>query len=135
MNTTHALKSALVAYLDAVKPDASIAVVDARQRAEIALPTLAADIDQLSAHSRALAHVMRCNVEIRLRVHAGDDADADVDNWNDQIESALNDPAEVKALVSDGIAIDYWLYSGSSQDWDESMLETTFHAECLARVI
>lgn len=134
MTTTHRLKTALVAYLAEISPNANISVVDADQRAEIDLPTLAAEVGEPQPHSTALAHVQRCPVEIKLRTHAGDETDyptATVNTWIDQIESALNDPAEIKALINDGVAIDYWLYQGSSQEWDESVLETTFTAECL----
>lgn len=134
MTVTYRLKDALADYLREIRPSESIAVVDATQRAAIALPTLAAEIGDPDPHSTALAHVYRCPVEIKLRTHAGDEGDyptSEVNSWIDQIETSLNDPADVKALISDGVKIDYWLYGGSSQEWDESILETTFTAECL----
>ena len=132
MTTTQRLKSGLAAYLLEARPSEDIAVVDATQRAEIALPTLAVQVTNATPHSVALANVQRCTVEIRLRCHAGDESDADVDNWIDQIESCLNDPAEIKAFVNDEIRVDHWLYNGSTTDWDENLLEVTFEAECLA---
>lgn len=134
MTTTYRLKDALADYLLIVRPSTSISVVDATQRAEITLPTLAVEVGDPEPHSTALAHVLRCPVEIKLRTHAGDESDyptATVNSWIDQIESSLNDPAEIKLLINDGVKIDYWLYGGSSQEWEESILETTFTAECL----
>lgn len=135
MTTSQRLKSGLIAYLEEIKPDADITVVDARRREEIELPTLAVEVTNATAHSVALANVHRCTVEIKLRTHAGDEDLLNVDSCVDQIESALNDPAEIKALISDEIQIDHWLYNGSTTDWDESVLEVVFEAECLCKRI
>ena len=131
MTTTQRLKARLIAYLGEVSPSDDIAIVDARQRVEIELPTLSVDVPSAEAHSVVLANVQRCEVEIVLRCHAGDEADTDVDEWIDQIESALNDPSAIKNLMGSTIRMDHWLYTGSVQDWDESVMETTFSAECL----
>lgn len=129
MTTTQRLKDALVSYLNDAKPSASISVVDSKQREEIDFPTLAIEVSGVEAHSRALAHVNRASVTMKLRVHAGD-GDS-IDTWIDQIETLLCDPSVVKAAVASGVKMDYWLYSGSSQEWDESVLEVNFEAECL----
>lgn len=131
MTTTQRLKARLIAYLGDVSPSDDIAIVDARQRAEIELPTLSVDVPSAEAHSVVLANIQRCEVEIVLRCHAGDEADADVNEWIDQIESALNDPSAIRAIMGSKIRMDHWLYTGSVQDWDESVMETTFSAECL----
>jgi len=131
MTLTHRLKNELKDYLLAVRPSTSLSVVDATQALEIDPPTLGVEIGQPEAHSTALAHVQRCPVEIKMRLHAGDSADYDASDWINQIEAALDDPAQIKLLVNEGLMIDYWLYGGSSQEWDESTIETTFTAECL----
>lgn len=131
MTTTQRLKARLIACLGEVSPSDDIAIVDAHQRDEIALPTLSVDVPSAEAHSVVLANVQRCEVQIVLRCHAGDEAAADVDEWIDQIESALNDPSAIKNLMGKTIRMDHWFYAGSVQDWDESVLETTFSAECL----
>jgi hypothetical protein len=129
--TAQRLKSAVIDYLDEVKPDESIAVSDANARAEIAPPVIAVDVSGVEPHSVVLAHVQRCTLEVTLRAHSGDEDEADIDSWIDQIESALNDPTSLKSLCSDRIRIDHWLYQGSEQDWDESTLEVKFSVECL----
>jgi len=129
--TAQRLKAAVIEYLDEVKPDEAIAVSDANARAEIAPPVIAVDVSGVEAHSIVLAHVQRCQLEITLRAHAGDESEAEIDSWIDQIESALNDPTSLKNLCADRIKIDHWLYQGSEQEWDESMLEVKFSVECL----
>lgn len=129
MTTTQRLKAAIIAYLDDNSPDEAIAIVDSRQRAEIELPTLAVDIPSAEAHSIAIAHVQRCEVAITLRVHSGDDES--IDGWIDAIETALNDPSSIRAAMTQGVRMDHWVYAGSEQTWDESVLEVVFSAECL----
>lgn len=133
MNTTQALKNNLINYLESANPAPdTIAVVDAKRRAEIELPTLAVEVASAEPHSASLPHIQRSSVEIALRCHAGDEADADVQTWVDQIESALNDASQVKFSCADGMRMDYWIYQGSREEWDESILEVTFSAECLS---
>jgi hypothetical protein len=129
--TTQKLIANLVAYLESTKPDESIAVVDATRRAPIELPTLAVKVATAEPHSVALVNVLRCQVEITLRTHAGDEDGTDPEAWQDQIETILNDPSLIKANCTDEIRIDFWNYGGSETDWDESMMECTFAAECL----
>lgn len=132
MNTTQALKQNLISYLSAANPDPdTISVVDAKKRGEIDLPTIAVEVASAEPHSVVLAHIQRSEVQIALRCHAGDESEASVDSWIDQIESSLNDASQVKYACSDGLQVDNWLYQGSEQEWDESTLEVTFSAECL----
>ena len=131
MTTTQRLKDALITYLNLLAPSPSISVVDSKQRADIDLPTLAVEVGSVEPHSAALLYVQRAQVTIKLRLHAGDEDEADVDNWIDQIESLLNDPSAVEAASGDNLRMDYWIYSGSSQEWDESILEVSFEAESL----
>jgi hypothetical protein len=131
MTLTHRLKNELVGYLLAVRPSTSLEVVDATQTSEMNPPTLAVEVGAPEAHSTALAHVQRCPIEIKLRLHAGDAPDYDASDWIDQIEDALDAPDNIKNVINDQLAVDYWLYGGSSQEWDESIVETTFTAECL----
>jgi hypothetical protein len=127
--TTNRLKKAIIAHLEIVKPDEDITVSDATQREQIQLPCLAVGIAGAERHSVALQGVQKCQVEITLRCHAGDEAEANVDEWVDRIETALNDPSEIKALLDEGIRMDFWDYHGATTEWDGSVMETTFAAE------
>ena len=131
MTTTQRLKNSLQSYLSANRPSPSISVVESKQREEIELPTLAIEVSGAEAHSIALPHIQNSEVTIKLRSHAGDDEDFPVDNWIDQIESLLCDPTAVKSAVASTIQMDHWIYNGSEQEWDESVLEVNFEANCL----
>lgn len=132
MTTTQRLKAGLVAYLNEVKPDADITVVDANIRADIELPTLAVAVTNVAPHSVVLAHCQRSTVQITLRTHAGDESMLDVESCIDQLESSLNNPTEIKAIITDQIRLDHWLYNGSTMEWDDNVLEVVFEAECIA---
>jgi hypothetical protein len=127
--TTNRLKKAIIAHLEIVKPSEEITVSDATQRQQIELPCLAVGIAGAERHSVELQGVQKCQVEITLRCHAGDEAEANVDEWVDRIETALNDPSEIKALLDEGIRMDFWDYHGATTEWDGSVMETTFNAE------
>jgi len=129
MTTSQRIKLSLIAVLDAAKPDEAIAVVDAKQRGELALPLLAVDVTAAAAHSEALQHVERIELTATLRVHAGDDDD--IDGWIDQIETILTDVSFIKAATSDLVKVYAWTYSGSVQEWDESILEVSFSIETM----
>ena len=129
MTTSQRIKLSLIAILEASKPDESISVVDANQRNELALPLLAVDVTSATAHSEALQTVERIELTATLRVHAGDDEDTD--GWIDQIETILNDVSFMKAATSDLVKVYSWTYSGSVQEWDESILEVAFSIETL----
>jgi hypothetical protein len=131
MTTSQRIKLSIIAILDTNRPDESIAVVDAKQRGEIALPVLAVDVNSATAHSEALQHVERVELTVTLRVHAGDAADSDIDGWIDQIETILTDVSFMKSATSDLVNVYSWTYSGSVQDWDESILEVSFNVETL----
>jgi hypothetical protein len=117
--------------LDGIAP--SVSVVDAKQLANVELPTLAVDITSSAAHSIAIPGTMRLGVEIVLRAHSGDHNDDEIENLIDDIESLLFDPSAIKYHLHDGIQIDHWFYNGSEEDWDESIIEVTFDAEALVR--
>jgi hypothetical protein len=127
--TTNRLKKAIIAHFEIVKPSDDITVSDATQREQIQLPCLAVGIAGAERHSVELQGVQKCQVEITLRCHAGDEAEANVDEWVDRIETALNDPSEIKALLDEGIRMDFWDYHGATTEWDGSVMETTFAAE------
>lgn len=133
--TTDKLTNALIAILEPVKPDASITVVDARGLADIDLPTIAVDVAAAERHSLALPGVMRCQVEITLRVHSGDgNSRATLKTWADTIEQALNGTAIVRdAITSSGLGIrcDYFQMDGGTTRWDETTFEVQFNCECL----
>jgi len=129
MTTSQRIKLSLIAVLETAKPDESITVVDAKQRSELALPLLAVDVTSAAAHSEALQNVERIELTATLRVHAGDDDD--IDGWIDQIETILTDVSFIKAATSDLVKVYAWTYSGSVQEWDESILEVSFTIETL----
>ena len=132
MTTTKALTTGLVDHLNDNTPDESIAVVDARTRAEIALPTLAVGVTASKAFNESLHMVDRLEVEIILRAHAGEDDDATDESWCDQIESKLNDISVILAALNVGALKVYdWTYNGSTQEWSDSVLETRFEAEAI----
>jgi hypothetical protein len=129
MTTSQRIKLSLIAVLEASKPDESISVVDAKQRGELALPLLAVDVTAATAHSEALQHVERIELTATLRIHAGDDEDTE--GWIDQIETILTDVSFIKTATSDLVKVYAWTYSGSVQEWDESILEVSFSVETL----
>ena len=129
MTTSQRIKISLIAVLEASKPDESIVIVDAKQRGELALPLIAVDVTSATAHSEALQNVERIELTATLRVHAGDDED--IDAWIDQIETILTDVSFMKAATSDLVKVYSWTYSGSTQEWDESILEVSFNIETL----
>ena len=129
MTTSQRIKLSLIAVLETAKPDEAITVVDAKQRSELALPLLSVDVTSAAAHSEALQNVERIELTATLRVHAGDDDD--IDGWIDQIETILTDVSFIKAATSDLVKVYAWTYSGSVQEWDESILEVSFTIETL----
>lgn len=132
MTATQQLKTAVITYLTENEVDDAITIVDGKQRTEIELPTLAVEVASSDAHSAALHMVHNCELELTLRTHSGDEDDADVDSWIDRIESLLHDYSSLAATLSDaGITVYEILYQGSTQDWDEAVLETTFALSCV----
>ena len=59
MTTSQRLKLAIIAALDANSPNATISIVDAKNRDDIELPVLAVDIESVEAHSETLPIVER----------------------------------------------------------------------------
>jgi hypothetical protein len=131
MTTSQRLKLAVITALENNKPDQSISVVDAKIRTAIDLPLIAVDVTSSSAHSEALQHVEQIGMEISLRFHAGDEEPETIDDWIDQIESTLVDTSYMKSIGIETLKTYSWVYQGSTQDWDESILEVTFSAEAL----
>jgi len=121
-------------YLAQCGLDESLTIADADARAEMTLPVLAIDVSGMEAHSQALAMVHRAEVVITLRSHTGDDSEADVLAWSDQIESALHDSSSLAAVFSDAEMTVYeWIYAGSTTEWDESTSEVIFSASVLVQ--
>lgn len=134
MTASQQIKAAVIEYLNECTFDESISVVDADSRAQLDLPILAVDISSMDAHSQALSMVHRAEVEIILRSHTGDDTEADVLAWSDQVESALHDSSALAAIFSDAsLTIYEWTYGGSTTDWDEATSEVTFTASVLVQ--
>jgi hypothetical protein len=131
MTTSQRLKMSVISALDKNRPDESITVLDAKSRTEFPLPVLAVDVTAIEPHSESLQNVERITLQAVLRVHAGDSDDSDIDGWIDQIETLLTDVSLMKALATETVKAYSWIYGGSSQEWDESMLEVTFSVECL----
>lgn len=131
MTTSQRLKTAILSVLETNKPDESISIADAKSRAGIELPVLAVDIESVAAHSEALQVVERVRVVTTLRVHVGDEEDGTIDDWIDQIEAILADEDGIKSSGDGLLRIFSFVYEGSTQNWDESILEVTFSAESL----
>lgn len=131
--TTDKLTNALIAILNAAKPDEGIAVVDARAQDEIAFPLIAVSVEQPERHSLAIPGVMKCPVEITLRAHPGDGETRDtLKTWADDMERMLNDPSSVRdsiTLQGLGVQCDYFQLDGGSTRWEETTFEATFTAE------
>lgn len=131
--TTDKLTNALVALMEAVKPDESLTVADARAIAEIDLPTIAVDVQEPERHSAALPGVMKCPVQIAMRCHSGDDVDrATLKTWADTIERHLNGVNYVRDYITGsglGIQCDFFQMDGGSTKWEDNVFEATFTAE------
>lgn len=131
MTTSQRLKTAILSVLETNKPDDSISIADAKSRAGIELPVLAVEIESVAAHSEALQAVERVRVVTTLRVHVGDEEDGTIDDWIDQIEAILADEDGIKSAGDGLLRIFSFVYEGSTQNWDESILEVAFSAESL----
>jgi hypothetical protein len=131
MTTSQRLKLAVISAMENNKPDQSISVVDAKIRSSIELPVLAVDVTAADPHSEALQHVERISLSVILRFHAGDEEPDTIGAWVDQIESILVDTSYMKSVGIDILKTYSWFYQGSTQAWDESILEVTFSAEAL----
>jgi len=133
MTAAQRIKNALVECLADNSPDESIAVVDARQRAEIELPTLTVDVVGTTAHSTTLSSVTQAQAQIVLRCHAGDESEADIPAWIDALESLFFDKSLMISTCgnADGVMFYDWNYNGSTQDFDDAILEVTFTADIL----
>lgn len=132
MTASQQIKETLIEYLIENTPDVSIAIVDGKQRAEIELPTIAVDVVGTAAHSTALSNVTTGQAQIVLRHHAGDESAADVPTWIDELESMFFDKSRmVDTLNSTGVMFFDWNYNGSTQDFDDAILEVTFTADIL----
>jgi len=129
--TTETLKSEAIRYLTAAINNPDLPVVDAKRREQLSLPSVAVDIKSVEAHSVSLQGVLRCDLSITFRTHAGDESTANVDGFQDILESAIYDPSAAKAFCNQGIRIDLWQFGGSEEDWDESALETNYTVEVL----
>lgn len=132
MNTQKRLKTILIDYLLAHRPSEDIEVIDSRQTSLAVLPSLAVSVPSVEPHSKALWSIERCQVSLTLRVHVGDEEDTDLDAWQEAIEAALADPEQITALGDEASLVIFdWTYNGSTVEWDESAIDTTFSADCL----
>ena len=134
--TTDKLANALIALMTAVKPHADITVADARAFDELDIPAIVVDVREPEKHSLALPGVMKCPVEITLRVHPGDDTNrSTAQSWADTIERNLNGIGAVRDYITTaglGIQCDYFQMDGGSTRWEETTFEATF--TCVAWV-
>lgn len=135
MNIQRTLKSILIDYLSDNKPTAEIEVIDAKRLDLATLPILAVEVSNEAAHSQALWNVIVCQVSILYRVHAGDVEQSELDDHLAVIEQAIQDPNSIIALGDESsLVIFNWLYQGSTQDWNDSMIDTVFTAECIVTI-
>ena len=135
MNIQRTLKSILIDHLTQNKPAANIEVVDAKRLDIATLPTIAVEVGNESAHSQALWNVIVCQVSILYRVHAGDIEQSELDDHLGVIEQAIQNPNDMVILGDESsLVIFNWLYQGSTQDWNDSMIDTVFSAECIVTI-
>jgi hypothetical protein len=131
MTTSQRLKLAVIAAIDEAKPDESISVVDSQSRSDIVLPVIAVSIDSASAFNEALQVVEEIGVTATLRFHIGDEEEETTDEWIDAIESQFSDGDQIIAAATELLQIYSWVYQGSTQQWDENILEVRFSATSL----
>jgi len=135
MNIQRTLKSILIDYLTQHKPAADIEVIDAKRLDLATLPTIAVEVGNEAAHSQALWNVINCQVSILYRVHAGDVEQSELDDHLEAIEQVIQDPNEMIVLGDESsLVIFNWLYQGSTQNWNDSMIDTVFSAECIVTI-
>lgn len=134
MTAARQIKAAVISYLESCDIDDDLTIADADQRGELSLPVLAVNVESMEAHSEALSMVHRADVTITLRSHAGDETEAEVLAWSDQVESALYDRSAVADIfTSAGLTVYDWIYAGSTTEWDESTSEVVFSAQALVQ--
>ena len=135
MNIQRTLKSILIDYLTQHKPAADIEVIDAKRLDLATLPTIAVEVGNEAAHSQALWNVINCQVSILYRVHAGDVEQSELDDHLEAIEQVIQDPNDMIVLGDESsLVIFNWLYQGSTQNWNDSMIDTVFSAECIVTI-
>lgn len=132
MTASQRVKTTILDILEDAKPSELISVVDAKQRDAFTLPCLAVDVASVSSYSDQLPQVQRISVDVVLSAHAGDEDEADIENWIASIEGTLDSATDLSNLSSDGITIYSWVYGGSYQEWDGSTLLVRFAVDCLA---
>jgi 3-deoxy-D-arabino-heptulosonate 7-phosphate (DAHP) synthase len=126
------LKMGLVDALKGSFSDPSVAIVDAKQRADTQLPMLAVDVSSATNHSAALREVQRVNLEITLACHYADDEPNKIQEWIDEIELILAQGKDMQELATNGIRIFDWIYVGSTEEWMEETHATTFTVATIA---
>jgi hypothetical protein len=132
MNIQRRLKLLLIKHLESNKPEADIQVVDAKRLDEATLPVIAVEITSENAHSQALWNVIVCQIAILYRNHAGDIDQNKLDTNNDAIEQALQNPNIMIDLGSEqDLTIFNFLYQGTTQEWNDSLIDTIFTAQCI----
>jgi hypothetical protein len=131
MTTSQRLKLAVIAALEETKPDESISVVDSHAREKIILPTLAVDIESAEAFNEALQVVESIGISATLRIHVGDEDEETTGDWIDAIETQFSNGDAIVLAGTELIRIFSWVYGGSTQTWDENILEVKFSASSL----
>jgi hypothetical protein len=132
MTTTQRIKEQLISYLTENSPSEALAIADANAREEIEFPCIAVDVQGSEAHSVALPMVNRAEAVITLRAHAGDEADASINDWIGALENLLSNHVEMtRAMNESGVLFYEWIYNGSTQDWDAATVEINFAANIM----
>jgi hypothetical protein len=121
------LKQGLVDALQGSFSDAdTVAIVDAKQRADTVLPMIAVDVASATNHSSALREVQRVNLTVTLVCHYADDEPSQIQEWIDELEVILAQGKDMQELATNGIRIFDWVYVGSVEEWDEESHTTNF---------
>lgn len=134
-NLSQTLKTGIMQVLEINKPSESILVADGKSREQVSFPSIVVDIIDVSNHSSALAIVKKIKLTVSILSHSGDEDEAEINSWSDQVESILNDVSLMSDSFNSSSLILYdWEYSGSDQAWDESTLEVRFSVDATCAI-
>ena len=131
MTVSQQLKNNII---QTIEQSTSLPAIDGKAREEYPLPVVAVDIVSTEAFEEVIQQVQRVSMSCTLRVHAGDDDNnsAQVESWIAEIDSVLADANTMLAAAATGLRIYSWIYNGSSQEWDDSILDVVFSVDAIA---
>lgn len=126
------LKDGVIDALAGTLDIPDLAIVDAKQRDDTALPMLAIDVTSSSNYDTTLRDIQRITLTATLVVHYGDDEPNMIESWIDEIETALAQTKDMLELATNGLRIFDFVYAGSVQEWMDESHATTFTINAIA---